>query len=133
MFFHLLFALLNFESTLTVTIENCKSNKGKLFIALYDSEKAFMKEPQAISKKVVVIENGKAIIQFSALTQSEYAFVFFHDENNNGQLDKNIFGIPTEGYGFSNNAKGVFGPPSYEKSKITMKVGLNKTAVKLNY
>jgi uncharacterized protein (DUF2141 family) len=35
----------------------------------------------------------------------------YQDSNNNGQLDKNIFGIPKEKYGFSNNA----GRPDYRK------------------
>jgi uncharacterized protein (DUF2141 family) len=121
------------ENSLTVTIDNCKSSKGKIYIALYDNEKAFMQEPQAVSKKIVPIENGKAKVTFSSLATKDYAFVFFHDENGNGKLDTNLFGIPTEGYGFSNNAKGTFGPPSYSKSKLAVQAGSNRTTVRLNY
>jgi uncharacterized protein (DUF2141 family) len=44
----------------------------------------------------------------------------FHDENDNGVLDKGAFGIPTEGYGFSNNAKGFFGAPSWRAAGVTI-------------
>lgn len=130
-----LFSLFSFEYSLTVTIDNCKNNKGKIYIALYDSEKTFMKEDKAVNKKIATIENGVAKITFSGLTSTQYAFVFFHDENGNGKLDTNLLGIPTEGYGFSNNAKGTFGPPSYAKSKISLNDGAGsyKSSAKLNY
>jgi uncharacterized protein (DUF2141 family) len=133
MYYYMLLAFLGIETSLTVVIDNCKSAKGNVFIALYDSEQAFMKEPKAVSKKIIPIEQGRATISFSSLAKSEYAFVFFHDENGNGKLDTNMLGIPTEGYGFSNNAKGTFGPPSYTKSKVVLKAGSNKAVVKLNY
>lgn len=42
-----------------------------------------------------------------------YAILVYVDINQNGELDKNLFGIPKEPYGFSNNARGSFGPPSF--------------------
>jgi len=42
-----------------------------------------------------------------------------HDENMNGKLDTNWAGVPTEGYGFSNNAKGVLGAPSFEAASFS--------------
>jgi hypothetical protein len=44
----------------------------------------------------------------------------FHDENMNGQLDKNMFGIPKEGYGFSNNPKKSIGPPKFADAKFQL-------------
>ena len=120
-------------SSLSITVTNCKSNQGKVYLALYHSEKTFMKEAEALSKKILPITNGKATIKFENLAMGEYAFVFFHDENGNGKLDTNFLGIPTEGYGFSNNAKGTFGPPSYQKSKVVLKSNSHYTSVQLNY
>ena len=45
--------------------------------------------------------------------------VLYQDENGNGKLDTGAFGIPVEKFGFSNDAEGVMGPPSYEKCSIT--------------
>jgi len=131
-YLYLVLAFHSFETTLVVTVENCKANKGKIYIALYDNERSFMKEAQAIDKKIVAVSNNTAKVSFTALSPKGYAFVLFHDENGNGKLDTNFLGIPTEGYAFSNNAKGTFGTPSYEKSKVLLKQGANETKVKLN-
>nr|NJM03369.1 DUF2141 domain-containing protein [Desulfobacula sp.] len=50
----------------------------------------------------------------------EYAVKVFHDENGNGELDKRVFGIPAEAYGFSNDARGTMGPPEYEKTAFQL-------------
>ena len=42
-----------------------------------------------------------------------------YDENMNGKLDTNWLGIPTEGYGFSNDAKAMLGPPSLSAASFT--------------
>jgi uncharacterized protein (DUF2141 family) len=49
-----------------------------------------------------------------------YAAQAFHDENNNSVIDRNIFGIPTEGLGFSNNAKMFFGPPRFDAAAFAV-------------
>jgi uncharacterized protein (DUF2141 family) len=43
-----------------------------------------------------------------------------HDVNKNGELDKNALGIPKEGFGFSNDAAGTFGPPGFDKAKFIL-------------
>jgi uncharacterized protein (DUF2141 family) len=54
------------------------------------------------------------------LPEGEYAISLYHDVNDNNTLDTGLFGIPTEGYGFSNNVKGLMGAPSFEKSKFSL-------------
>jgi uncharacterized protein (DUF2141 family) len=61
------------------------------------------------------------------LPEGEYAVSLFVDENSNGKMDKNAIGIPTEAYGFSNDASGNFGPPSFEQAKFV--VGKDKAAI----
>ncbi|GEA12408.1 DUF2141 domain-containing protein [Alteromonas sp. KUL49] len=56
----------------------------------------------------------------------EYALRYFHDENDNGQMETNMFGIPTEGYGFSNNAQPNFGPASYSQIKFVVAAEMTK-------
>jgi uncharacterized protein (DUF2141 family) len=56
------------------------------------------------------------------LKPGKYAFKYFHDENNNNKkMDTNVIGIPKEGYGFSNNAKGRFGPPDFKDTIFEIK------------
>lgn len=61
------------------------------------------------------IENSKSAFQINDLKPAKYAFKYFHDENDNEQIETTLLGIPAEGYGFSNNAKGFLGPPSFNK------------------
>ena len=55
--------------------------------------------------------------------KGEYAIALWHDENNDGKLNKNWLGMPTEGYGFSNNVFGAFGPPDYEECTFKIREG----------
>ncbi|WP_455610773.1 DUF2141 domain-containing protein, partial [Bacteroides sp.] len=58
-------------------------------------------------------------IPCKGLPTGTYAFSMYQDENGNGKLDTGAFGIPVEKFGFSNDAEGVMGPPSYEKCGFT--------------
>jgi uncharacterized protein (DUF2141 family) len=70
-------------------------------------------------------------ITIKDIQPGNYAVAIFHDVNQNGKLDKNIFGIPTEDYGFSNNARGSFGPPSYKDCSFSFSNN-KKIFIKLN-
>jgi uncharacterized protein (DUF2141 family) len=108
------------SGSIVVNIQNIKSDKGKIMIALYDSQKTYMKEEKAIDKQVATIKNKQASVTFKNLKYGKYAFVLFHDANNDNKLNTNLVGIPTEDYAFSNNASGMFGPPSFNKSSFSV-------------
>ena len=55
---------------------------------------------------------------FSDLPKATYAVAVFHDKNKNGVMDKNLVGVPTEKYGFSNNARETFSAPSFESASV---------------
>ena len=57
---------------------------------------------------------------FAELAEGKYAVAVFHDENKNGILDKNYLGIPTEAYGFSNNARRTFSAPSFKEAEVIL-------------
>ena len=117
--------------TLTVEVFGLKNNTGKVFLAIFDNEQTFLKTNKEVNGMSVIIENNKAMAQFRGLKKGEYALSLFHDKNNNNMLDKNLIGIPKEPYAFSNNATGIFGPPSFKDSKINLNA--DKTiAIKLN-
>jgi uncharacterized protein (DUF2141 family) len=62
---------------------------------------------------VIKVQNTQARCDFEDIPPGTYALVVIHDENMNGKLDTNLLGIPTEGYGFSNDAKALLGAPSF--------------------
>lgn len=95
----------------TVTVSGVASGKGKLFVSL--CSKAEFLRHCAISRAVPA-KRGKVAVVFPKVPPGEYGFSAFHDENGNGVLDRGMFGIPKEGYGFGRNAVGDRGPPKFE-------------------
>lgn len=106
---------------LEIEITSIKNNSGTIMLELYDSAQ------KVINQSMSEIKDQKCLIVFENLKPAKYAFRYFHDENKNGKLDTNTFGIPKEGYGFSNNAKGSFGPPPFEKWIFEIKGNLKVT------
>jgi len=105
--------------SLEFSINSVNSDKGKLYVQLFKGEDNFKKgAPHAA--QIMPARKGNTLLVFSNLTPGEYAVRFFHDENNDGKMSTNLFGIPSEGYGFSNNAQPVMAPPSYQDSKFTI-------------
>lgn len=105
------FLFFSFSSSITlkVEIDKLKNSNGQILLELSDGEKNSIK---VVTQK---IENNKCTILIKNLKPGQYSFRYFHDENSNTKLDTNFIGMPKEGFGFSNNAKGSFGPPSHQK------------------
>jgi uncharacterized protein (DUF2141 family) len=118
------------QTKLTVTIENIKGKKGSLRLGVFDSEDGFLKK--AIGGRVIKPEGDKVTIVFDDLKPGKYAISIIHDENDNNEVDKKAFGIPKEGLGFSNNAMGKFGPPTFEESSFTLD-GQKEIVIKMLY
>ena len=107
---------------LEVTVVNLKNTKGKVMLALFDSEEAFLED--FTTGKEVKIEGEEVVAVFENLSSGTYAMSVFHDENENKELDSNKMGIPKEPYGFSNNARGLFGPAKFEDAKFELSKNL---------
>jgi uncharacterized protein (DUF2141 family) len=107
--------------SLHVTIKGLRNDKGKVLLALYDSKAGFPEDAEkAVDKAAVSIRNGKAQAVFELDRSGTYAVCVLHDENNNGAMDKGLFGIPLEGYGFSNDAMGVMSAPSFKDASVKL-------------
>jgi uncharacterized protein (DUF2141 family) len=117
----LLFFVLSFipmtlfgQFSLTIEINGLTNNDGQVLLE-FSNENG--ENILGITQNIV---DNKCIIVIKNLKPGKYAFKYFHDENKNENLDLNWIGIPKEGYGFSNNARGTFGPPSFEKMVFVM-------------
>lgn len=106
------------EFKLEIEVNGFKNNNGKAKINLYNTQESFMKK--GIKSVKTVLKNNKTYAVFTDLPKGIYAVSMFHDENANGEIDTNFIGIPTEGYGTSNDAKGFMGPPKYEDAKFEL-------------
>lgn len=103
---------------LCIHIKGFGNADGIAKIALVDSKKSF--EGDTILKGFDCTIANNEVMQTVSLPYGEYAVKVFHDENGNGELDTRIFGIPVERYGFSNDARGAFGPPDYEDARFIL-------------
>lgn len=108
----------NAQASLEVTVENIKETRGTIRVGLFTNESDFLKKPA--DGKIVKASSGKVTVLFENLKPGDYAVSVIHDENENGELDTNLVGIPKEGFAFGNNAMGTFGPPSFKEAKITL-------------
>ena len=113
--------------TLSIHISGISKIKGSLFIAVFratDDFPVFGKQFKGIVKEV---EGKSQNYNFDNLPEGEYALAIYQDVNRNKILDKNLLGIPTEIYGFSNNARRNFSAPSFQEAKFKLNKDLQQT------
>ena len=103
---------------LEVIITGFSNNDGDCWFAIDNSEEVYEREDTVWIGKILPIKDKQVIVIIDSLKYGEYAVRVFHDENKNGKLDTDFLGIPDEDYGYSNNASGWFGPPSWKKAKF---------------
>ena len=119
-FASVLFALLHKETvSLEVNASGFPSNKGQAYVALFNSSETFPSYGKQLKGKIVEISQLKCKVTFANLNSGSYAIAVYHDVNKNDKLDKNVLGMPTESYGFSNNARATFSAPSYQDAKVS--------------
>src|ERR1700723_4782445 len=108
-------------ATVTVQVVGVHSPKGQVVCLLYAGGVGFPGKPdKAAAKLTVPISGETATCAFPNVAPGDYAIELFHDENSNGKLDTGFMGIPSEGFGASNDAPEKFGPPKYADAKFTV-------------
>ena len=113
----------NGKSTMVLEISGFASSDGMARILIFQSanKKSFPKDvSKAYRSKIVSIKNNSVVVEFADLPNGDYAASVHHDENNDGKVNTNFIGIPTEGFGATNDAKGNFGPPSFDQAKVSL-------------
>lgn len=103
------------EYNLTVHLHGIKSSQGQIQVELYSEAKTFRKSALAQNIIKAAAKEDTVTVKFSGIKPGIYAILAFHDEDENGVLNKRFGMIPTEGYALSNDPE-VFGPPAFEDS-----------------
>ena len=115
-------------ANLEITLSNYASTEGQLIVSLFDSSSTFLQEPLQTAV-VMPIPVETAQVKFDDLPPGDMAIAAFHDVNGNGELDTGLFGIPVESFVFGNNARGTFGPPSFQAAAVSLSRGDNDHSV----
>ena len=109
------------NSTLNLSIQNINKAKGNIMVAIFEGEENFLKDDKAVASKIALVEKiGTLNLTFSNLPAGEYSVAVYHDVNDNKKLDTNLFCVPTEPYGFSNNARSKWGAPKYKVARFQL-------------
>jgi uncharacterized protein (DUF2141 family) len=132
-------------SNLRVVIDGVRSDSGTIMVGLYDSSEGFAAAIKHATEAGLLNDKGRRVgmallaaagtqsIVFAELPPRRYAVIVFHDENDNGRLDENGWGVPTEGYGFSNDAQGFLGAPSFAAAAVALDGEDRSIAIPLIY
>lgn len=98
--------------------------QGSVMLQLFNSEAGY-DGGQGIGARRVEISGPTAEVSFDNLPPGQYAFRLYHDVNGDGRMNTNPFGMPTEPFAFSNNARGQFGPAGWDAAAFTLNAGAN--------
>lgn len=122
------------SAILNIKVAGIREAAGDLLVSIYDDATAF---PDDASKSAYVVKvpvkYSEMYIHVSNLPPGDYAIAVLHDKNSNGKMDKNALGMPKEDFGFSNDAMGTFGPPSFDRAKIHVIAPSTDTVINLKH
>jgi uncharacterized protein (DUF2141 family) len=122
------------NAAIQVRITGIESNKGQLALLLFKGGDGFPSDnTKAIRQVVIPVVSPATVYTFSDLPMGTYAITVMHDENKNDKLDTNMFGIPEEGIGVSNNALNMFGPPVFNECAFNLNAASAKVDIQLDY
>jgi uncharacterized protein (DUF2141 family) len=100
--------------------------------ALFDSKAAYDANTRPIRTWTLPADGGDFSVTVAGLPPGDYALKSFHDLDGNGKMNFNPLGMPMEPYAFSNNARGLFGPPAWRAAVFHVAAGANDEAIQLH-
>jgi uncharacterized protein (DUF2141 family) len=118
---------------ISVAVEGLRNDKGTVRCGLYNSAVGFREPGKEMKGAAVPISGGKATCVFNDVPPGSYAVAVFHAENNETQLETGMFGKPKQGFGVSRDAKGSFGPPSFDAAAYKYTGGSSVWPIHIEY
>lgn len=121
------------KSSLHITIANIRNNKGICQVALYNNAATFLDSKKAVVTRQVSARKGVVTIEINNIDAGTYAVAVIHDENADNKLNTNFLGIPTEGYGASNNNLPKMSAPKFAASSFAISGQNIHVEIRLKY
>jgi uncharacterized protein (DUF2141 family) len=106
-----------------LNVSGLDATGGNLQIAVDSSEASFEEKAPPAKLISVPVSSTAMQVDLGDLPAGTYAIRVFQDVNKNEELDTNLVGIPSEPFGFSNNPRITFGPPSFSQAAVEFKTG----------
>ena len=120
---------------LAIEVHGVRSSDGRVYLAVHGpaTKDTFPSGEAVVEGLRAPARAGTVRFVAQDLAPGRYALSAFHDENDNGELDSNLLGTPSEGYGFGNDASAAFGPPRFEAAVVVVEAASAVTAMTLSY
>ncbi|WP_293907108.1 DUF2141 domain-containing protein [Phenylobacterium sp.] len=119
-------------ATLNVVFKGIRTPTGAVMMTLAGSEAAYGDKAPAAGQAVLKVEGAEVTATFNGLPPGRYAVKAFHDVNGDGKMGQNPFGIPTEPFAFSNGARAVMGPPTWDAASFEVTAGANTQTIEID-
>jgi uncharacterized protein (DUF2141 family) len=123
------------DATLNIRVTNVRSEDGHVLLLVFNDASGFPNvSEKAVHRARIRAHKGRVSHSVPGLAPGQYAITVVHDENDNKKLDKNLFGIPKEGWGTSRNPRPRTRAPRWSESSFTLDAGADKAvAISLLY
>lgn len=109
------------ESIAVVDITGFSSLEGLVRLAIFNSDAGWPEGIEYSTRRISSAVTADTVTMWiRGLEAGQYAMAAFHDKDSDSVFDRNLFGFPTESYGFSNNVRGSMGPPDYSEAVFTL-------------
>lgn len=119
------------RSTLEVVFENIKKPRGDVRLAMFSNSEGYSGKGSPVRAAVVSVASDTVTATFEGLEPGTYAIRAFHDVDGDGKMDTNLFGMPTEPFAFSNNAKARGGPAAWDEASFKVVSGANRIRISI--
>jgi uncharacterized protein (DUF2141 family) len=106
-----------------ILISGVPSDNGTMGCALFSAERGFPLDTSEAIVRSKEARRGTSECRFEGIPSGTYAAAVFHDENSNGRIDVNVFGIPTEAWGVSNNVRPKMRAPQFDEASFDLRNG----------
>lgn len=116
---------------LEVKVAGVRNDRGHVLVAVCTAE-TFLGTGCPYGARAAA-SVGDVSMQLRGIPPGTYAVQAFHDEDDDGEIDRNVFGLPREGMGFSNDAPMRFGPPRFEEAAVSIDDGHHAIRFRMHY
>jgi uncharacterized protein (DUF2141 family) len=109
------------RASVLVRVNGVRSSQGFVEAVLYgDQPEDFLKKGKRLARQRVAARPGQVVLCLPAPGPGVYAVAVYHDENGDTKLGRSWLGLPTEGYGLSNNPPPVWRWPQHADSAFRL-------------
>ena len=111
------------EPTAVIIVRGLRNDRGAVCGGIYADRSVWTRVGGEVATCRAPIHEGTARCVIRAPRTGTYAFAFVHDEDGDARMDTDVFGMPQEGYGFGNDARGTLSAPSFESASFVLEPG----------